>query len=172
MASQDALLSALFVVRLLFPTVLLAIALSFFSLAPLATTSPSPITSVVVAVKTPRRSLILSILSLVAFTYFFDGFALVLHSILTKTWQGTPRHNWWRSQWSGLDIEAVLGLLASSLLAILGIWKESQGVTVWILRRPRVWALTAVLGTILEVAFLLSTLSFTQKRTSLHYFFA
>lgn len=163
-ASKDALLTALFVVRTAFPAALLATALSLLTTKPRpATNSPSPITSVIVSLTTPRRSLILSILSLVALSYFLDGFALVLHSALSKTWQGTPAHDWWRTQWSGLDIESIVGLLASGLLAVLGVWKETQGVTVWTSRQPKIWALLALLGTVIEVVLLASTVNFIQK---------
>lgn len=163
-ASKDALLTALFIVRLAFPTALLATALSLLTIKPRpATNSQSPITSVIVSLTTPRRSLILSLLSLVALTYFLDGLALVLHSILSKTWQGTPAHDWWRTQWSGLDIEAIVGLLATGSLAVLGVWKETQGVTVWTKRQPKIWALLALSGTIVEVALVASTVNFTQK---------
>lgn len=165
MANEPALLTALFAVRLAFSVVLLATSLSFLTAK--NSTSPSsnsPITSVVVAVTTPRRSLILSILSLVALTYFLDGFGLVLHSVLSKHWQGTPSAgHWWRSQWSGIEVEAVAGLLASGLLAIIGVWKESQGVPVWSMKRPKFWAATAIVGTVVEVALIFSTVDFRAR---------
>ncbi|KAI5123873.1 hypothetical protein M0805_005690 [Coniferiporia weirii] len=164
MPAQDEPLVALFAVRLAFPVALLATSLSLLAVKPVHNpASPSPITSVVVAVTTPRRSLILSILSLVALAYFLDGFALVLHSVLTKTWQGTPPHDWWHSQWGGLEIEAVGGLLAAGLLAILGVWKESQGVAVWTMKRPRFWTALAIVGTIVEVALIASSVDFYSK---------
>ncbi|KAH8119171.1 hypothetical protein DFH11DRAFT_1780939 [Phellopilus nigrolimitatus] len=160
MAAQD-VLQALFAVRLAFPVALLATSLSLVAVKVTHTgASPSPITSVVVAVTTPRRSFILSILSLVALTYFLDGFALVLHSVLSKTWQGTPSHDWRRAQWSGLDFEAVVGLLASGFLAVLGVWKESQGVAVWTKKRPKFWAVLALVGTIIEVVLIASSVEF------------
>ena len=98
-----------------------------------------------------------------ALTYFLDGFGLVLHSVLSKHWQGTPgTGHWWRSQWSGIEVEAVAGLLAAGLLAIFGVWKESQGVTVWTMRRPKVWTATAVVGTIIEIALIFITVDFRR----------
>ncbi|THH03982.1 hypothetical protein EW145_g5852 [Phellinidium pouzarii] len=164
MATQDELLLTLFVVRLAFPVALLATSLSLLTQKRAhAPGSHSPITSVVVAVTTPRRSLILSILSLVALTYFLDGFALVLHSVLSKTWHGTPSHEWWKSQWSGLDVEAVVGLLASGLLAIVGVWKESQGLAIWTMKRPKFWAVLAVVGTTIEVALIALSVNIYTK---------
>jgi hypothetical protein len=154
-ASQAAVLTALFAVRVIFPVVLLAIALSLYTLKASATpASETPIVAVTVAVTTPRRQLILSILSLVALTYFLDGFALILHSVLSKTWQGTPSENWWKGLWSGLEVEALAGLLAAGLLAVISVWKEVQGVPVWLKLRPRIWSVVALAGTIAEVALL------------------
>jgi len=163
MAPSSASLAALFVVRLVLSTVLLATSLSLFSIAPSPNGPLSGVTPVVVAVKTPRRSLVLSLLFLIALTYFLDGFALVLHSVLSKSWQGTPTVHWWDSQWSGLEVEAVFGLLSSALLAIVGSWKEAAGFPVWALKRPKAWAFIAAVGGILEVSLLFSTVRFAGK---------
>ncbi|KAL5484932.1 HMT1 [Sanghuangporus weigelae] len=165
--AQDALLVALLAVRISFVALLLATALSLLAVkpssAPVSSSSASPIVSVVVSVTTPRRSLIISLFSLIALTYFLDGFALVLHSVLSKTWQGTPSHGPWIAQWSGLEVEAVGGLLASGLLVILGVWKESQGVAVWTLKRPKAWTALALVGTIVEVVLLALTVDFRSR---------
>ena len=165
MVAAQGALEALFAIRLAFPITLLISSISLLTIKPtLTSTSPSPINSVVVAVTTPRRSLILSLLSLVALTYFLDGFALVLHSVLTKTWQGIPQHGPWIAQWSGLEVEVIAGLLASGLLAILGVWKESQGITIWTMSSPKLWAALAVIGTIVEVTLIAATVVITGKR--------
>lgn len=164
MASQPALLTALFVVRLLFSTLLLCTSLSLFRLKSPSYDALSGVTPVVVAVKTPRRSLILSLLYIVALSYFLDGFALVLHSVLSKTWQGTPRWHWSHSEWSGLEVEAIFGLLSAGLLAAIGSWKESKDVPVWTLKRPRFWTSLATIGTSIEIALLAFTVDFLQKR--------
>ncbi len=156
----------LFVVRLVYPLLLLLTTFTLLHLKPSSKAgSSSPITAVIVEVKTPRRSLILTLLSLVAFIYFLDGFALVLHSILTKTWQGIPSQGSWIAQWSGLEVEALVGLLASALLAIFGLWKETKGVKVWEKRRVRLWALVAVAGTLVEVVLTCMSVDFLRKRT-------
>lgn len=169
-ASQAALHLALFAIRLVTTVVLLCITLSLFSLKLQNTNSngsQSPITSVVVAVKTSRRSLIVALLSLVALTYFLDGFALIVHSVITKTWQGTPdNEDWWNTQWSGLEVESLGGLLASGLLAIVGQWKESQGVDVWLKKRVRFWTFVALASAIAEICLLPFTVDFLRKRMS------
>ena len=158
------LLIALFVVRLFFPVALLVTAISLLSVKP-ARRSPSEITPVVVSVTTPRRTLILSLLSLIGFAYFLDGLSLILHSVLTKTWQGTPSQSWGAAQCSGLEIEVLGGLLASGLLAIIGVWKETRGVAVWTLKTPRFWTFTALVGTVAEVVLLFLCVQFRRKRT-------
>lgn len=155
----------LFVVRLVYPLLLLAISLSIFFIKPSSpATSQSAITPVIVAIKTPRRSLITSVLSLVALLYFLDGFALVLHSVLTKTWQGIPSRGSWIAQWSGLEIEAVDGLLACAFLAMLALWKETQRVNVWLKKRARTWALIATASTAIEVILTCMSVDFLRKR--------
>lgn len=161
-------LIALFVIRLVFPVALFSTALSVLAIKPTRPgSSDSPITAVVVSITTPRRSLILSLLSLIALAYFLDGLALVLHSILTKTWQGTPAHEGWAAQWSGLEVEVLGGLLASGLLAILGVWKELRGAAVWTHKTPKLWTVVAFIGTIAEVVLLFLSVQFSSKRTSL-----
>ena len=59
------------------------------------------------------------------------------------------------------------GLLASGLLAIIGVWKESQGAVVWTLKRPKVWTAVAFVGTVAEVVLLALTVEFRSKRMSL-----
>lgn len=168
MAAPPGVLIALFVIRLFFPTALLLTSFSLLSGKPARRSqSSSEITPVVVSVTTPRRTLILALLSLIAFAYFLDGLSLILHSVLTKTWQGTPSHTWWAAQWSGLEIDVLGGLLASGLLAIFGVWKETKGVAVWTSKTPKLWAVTAFVGTIAEVVLLFLSVQFRGKCTSL-----
>lgn len=91
--------------------------------------------------------------------------------MLSKTWQGTPPHGPWIAQWSGLEVEAVGGLLASGLLVIFGVWKESQGAPVWTMKRPKAWTALALVGTIAEVVLLALTVDFRSRRMSPHFYY-
>lgn len=118
---------AVFVIRVVSPTLVLLAALSLvFSQAPLPT-SPSPITSVVSLALIPRRALILSLLSLVSLTFLLDGLTFVVYAVLTKVW---PQN-------TGIEINSIIGIVAFSGLAAFGTWKELQGVPVWSLKRVK-----------------------------------
>jgi hypothetical protein len=120
--------SALFLLRLISPALVFLSALSLvFARPPSHESSPSSITPVVVAVRVPRRALILSLLSISALTYFLDGFTFVLYAIIDKIW---PQN-------TGIDINAVVGLVAFSGLAALGAWKDVHGVEVWFFKRVK-----------------------------------
>jgi hypothetical protein len=116
------------VVRVLSPSLVFLVALSIAFLHPLPPNSPSPITSVVVATAEPRRALILSLLSLTALTYLFDGLIFVIFAVIRHHW---PSH-------TGIPFNAVIGLVAFSGLAALGSWKEVHAIHVWSLRRIKV----------------------------------
>ncbi|KDR75386.1 hypothetical protein GALMADRAFT_552695 [Galerina marginata CBS 339.88] len=114
-----------FVARVLSPAVVLLSALSLFSSHSQPPNSPSPITPVVVATAVPRRALILTFLTLIAFTYLFDGLSFVVFALIDHEW---PRH-------SGIPINTITGVIAFSGLAALGTWKDVHGVDVWSLKR-------------------------------------
>jgi hypothetical protein len=117
-----------FVLRVLSPAFVFIAAVSlFFSHAP-SPTSPSSITSVVVANTVPRRASILLLLTLLSFTFLLDGLAFVVYTLIDKQW---PHH-------TGIPINTVIGLAAFSGLAALGAWKDIHGVPVWSLRRIKV----------------------------------
>ncbi|THH20779.1 hypothetical protein EW146_g623 [Bondarzewia mesenterica] len=111
---------ALFALRVISPALVLLSALSIIPTRPAPPSSPSPITSVVVATRIPRRALILFLLSLSSFTYLLDGLAFVVFAVFRKVWP----YN------SGIEINAVLGLIGFSGLAALGAWKDIKGVDV------------------------------------------
>ncbi|KAK2467807.1 hypothetical protein APHAL10511_000102 [Amanita phalloides] len=115
------------VLRILSPALVLLAALSLFFSQPLHHSSNSHITSVVVATRVPRRALILSALSLVAFTYFLDGITFAVYAVLDKSW---PRG-------TGIDISAVVGLVAFAGTAALGSWKDIHGLDVWSMKRVK-----------------------------------
>lgn len=164
---DDDALSMLFTVRIVFPLILLAGSLSILLAKPASGQIRLWDSSTPTAIRSPRRVLILTILSLIALTYFLDGLALIVHSVVSKTWQGIPEHGqWWRSEWAGLEIECVTGLLASGLLAIIGLWKEHQNVAVWTTWRPKFWTIVALIGLNIEILLVFSTADLFQKSTS------
>ena len=132
-ATSAAALSPLFVLRILSPALVLLSTLSVIFTRPPPPQSPSPITSVVVASRTPRRATILSLLSLAGLTFFLDGLTFVIYAVLRKVWP----------HYTGLEINAVLGLLAYAGLAAIGAWKDVQGVDVWSLSRLKLSILVA-----------------------------
>ncbi|KAG9037208.1 hypothetical protein FRB95_006461 [Tulasnella sp. JGI-2019a] len=110
--------------------------------------SDSPIVNVTVPVKTPRRTLILTILALSATTYLLDGTVVVLQAVLWRKWEGAY------GKWTGVEVANVLGLIAFGGLAVVGTWKDAKGNDVWMLRRTKAFALVAVSFTVAEVVLL------------------
>ena len=127
--------SAIVIIRVISPTFVLLSTLSLFFYHPPSPSTPSPITSVVVATHVPRRSFILALLSLSALSFLLDGLTFVIYTVLDKSW---PRN-------SAIPINSLLGLTAFAGLAALGSWKDIQGVDVWFLKRIKV-AITTALG--------------------------
>lgn len=136
--------TALFLLRVLSPAVLLLSALSIITTRPPQPKSPSPITSVVVAARTPRRALILSLLSLSALTFLLDGLTFVVYTVFTKSWL----------KWTGIEVASVEGLVAFAGLAALGAWKDIHGVEVWFLKRVKAGVTWALLLDIAQVVLL------------------
>lgn len=132
-ASEAPALSPLFLLRTISPTLVLLSALSIAFTRPSPPQSPSPITPVVVASHIPRRATILSLLSLAGLTFFLDGLTTVIYAVLRKVWP----------HYTGLEINAVIGLAAFAGLAAIGAWKDVQGVDVWSLRRLQLSILVA-----------------------------
>ncbi|KAJ8494557.1 hypothetical protein ONZ45_g13206 [Pleurotus djamor] len=116
---------ALFLLRILSPSIILIATLSIVTSRPPQPSEPSPITSVVVANRVPRRAIILSFLSLSALTFFLDGLTFVVQAVITKEW---PLH-------TGIELNAVIGLASFAGLAALGAWKDVAGVEVWFFKR-------------------------------------
>ncbi len=137
-ATAVAISPPLLVLRVLSPALVLFTAISLFTAQP-PPPEPSPITSVVVATRVPRRGLILFCLSLSSFTYLFDGLAFVIYAVINKYWPSR----------TGIDINSLIGLVAFSGLAALGSWKDVKGVEVWSLKRVKVAILFSL---ILDVA--------------------
>ncbi|KAG2033522.1 hypothetical protein BDR03DRAFT_967434 [Suillus americanus] len=107
--------------RVASPAVVLLATLSLISSKRLSHQHQSPITPVVVTSRVPRRTLILVLLSISAFTFLADGLAYVVYAVLNKVWpKGT-----------GIEIASVLGLLAYAGLAALGAWKDASDDEIW-----------------------------------------
>jgi hypothetical protein len=123
------------IIRVISPTLVLLLTASLVFIHPPAPTSPSPITSVVVASRVPRRAFILTLLSLSALTFLLDGLTLVTNAVLDKHWPPT----------TGIEINAIVGLAAFGGLAAVGSWKDIQGTKVWLSRRVKA-VLAAALG--------------------------
>ncbi|KAF8908803.1 hypothetical protein CPB85DRAFT_1435915 [Mucidula mucida] len=119
----------MFVLRILSPALVLlgTISLPFFSPQASSSSSPSPITSVVVASRIPRRGAILLFLTLSSLTYLFDGLTFVAFAVLRKHW----------ARDTGIEFNAIIGLVAFSGLAALGAWKDVQGSPVWLSKRVK-----------------------------------
>jgi len=135
---------AVLIIRVVSPAVVLLTTLSLISSRALSPTPPSPITSVVVATRVPRRALVLSLLSLASFTFLLDGLTLVLYAVLTKSW---PQN-------TGIEINAIVGIVAYSGLAAFGTWKDVHDVPVWSLKRVKTAIAIALLLDIAQVVIL------------------
>ncbi|KAJ6497879.1 mitochondrial half-size ABC transporter [Mycena sanguinolenta] len=107
--------------RVLSPALVCLSALSLFSATPPPPPSPSVITRVVVPTVVPRRALILCLLSLSALTFLLDGLIFVIYAVIDKTW---PHH-------TGIEYNAILGLVAFAGMAALGAYQDIRGVDVW-----------------------------------------
>ncbi|KAG1745545.1 uncharacterized protein EDB91DRAFT_1328227 [Suillus paluster] len=138
-SAADALLG----VRVASPTVVLIATLSLISSKRICPPSPSPITPVIVTSRIPRRTLILALLSLTAFTFLADGLAYVVDVVLNKVWP----------QATGIEIASLLGLLAYAGLAALGAWKDANDAEIWNRRRVRAAIAVALALDIVQVVF-------------------
>lgn len=141
---------ALLVLRILSPFFVLISSLSLFFLQPSPPSSPSPITSVVVARRVPRRAPILFFLTLCSLTYLGDGLTFIVYAIIKKDWP------WY----SGVEINALLGILGFSGLAALGTWKDLHGVPTWDLKRVR---LSVALSLVLDITLVVLSASSSQQ---------
>ncbi|KAF5389422.1 hypothetical protein D9757_004356 [Collybiopsis confluens] len=133
---------ALLALRVLSPALVLLSTLSLFLIRPSPPPSPSPITSVVVARHVPRRASILLFLSLSSLTYLGDGLTFIVYAIIYRHWSWS----------SGVQINALLGVLGFAGLAALGTWKDLHGVPTWDLKRVK---LPVALSLVLDIAFLI-----------------
>ncbi|PPQ99711.1 hypothetical protein CVT24_009694 [Panaeolus cyanescens] len=131
--------------RVLSPSVVLIAAFSLIFSSPTIPSSPSPITQVVVATYVPRRALILTILSLIGFTYLFHGLAFIVFALI--------RHEWPTN--TAVPLNTLIGVVAFTGLAALGTWKDVKGVQVWLMKRVKT-AIAASFALDLSLAIVLS----------------
>ncbi|KAJ7128881.1 mitochondrial half-size ABC transporter [Mycena crocata] len=126
---------ALFILRVLSPSLVCLSALTLLSATPRPSrpASPSAITRVVVPTVVPRRKLILLLLSLSALTFLLEGLIFVAYAVIDKTW---PQN-------TGIEYNAVIGLVAFAGIAALGAWKDIRGVDVWAMKRIKLAVATS-----------------------------
>jgi hypothetical protein len=159
--SNVAVHTALFVLRVISPSLILLTTISLLTTRPTPPPSPSPITAVTVAARIPRRGVILSCLSFSSFIYLLDGLVFVVYAVINKHWP----------QRTGIEINALIGLVAFAGLAALGSWKDVQGVDVWLLRRMKIFLFLSLVLDIAQVVLygiLMPKDSTSSLRTSSH----
>ncbi|KIM31954.1 hypothetical protein M408DRAFT_241344 [Serendipita vermifera MAFF 305830] len=122
-----------------------AIFLGFTRRKPIVLSSPSPITSVVVADVQPRRALILTLLVFAAFTYLLDELITLFYFIF----EDVPSSS--ALQWRGIELADVLGYVAFSMIIMFGIHKDRIGIDFWSRKRLKVGIILALL---LDIAYL------------------
>ncbi|KIY66216.1 mitochondrial half-size ABC transporter [Cylindrobasidium torrendii FP15055 ss-10] len=113
-----------FALRVVSPALALLATTSFLVLppsTPASSSSASPIVPVVSANRIPRSGAILAFLTLSALTYLSDGLVFVVFAVLSKQWVS----------WTGIEPNAIIGLVAFAGLAALGAWKEVHGQSLW-----------------------------------------
>jgi hypothetical protein len=120
---------ATFALRIVSPSLVCLAAFSLLFTRPSsAQQSSSPITPVIVKSRVPRRGAILSLTSLAALSYLLGGLSFVIVAVLQQLWVKD----------TGIEANAIIGLVAFGGLAAAGAWKDIQGVEVWFLRRIKV----------------------------------
>lgn len=133
--------TALFTLRVISPSLILLTTISLLTKRPSLPSTPSSITAVTVAARIPRRTLILTCLSFSSFIYLFDGLVFVVYAVINKSW---PQH-------TGIDINALIGLVAFAGLAAFGSWKDVQGVDVWLLSRLKISVFLSLILDVVQV---------------------
>ncbi|CAE6518555.1 unnamed protein product [Rhizoctonia solani] len=89
------------------------------------TNDRSEITTVVRAIKTPRRQLVVFLLTLAALSAFLDGSVTVGLAIFKDTFETKL------PAWKGIEFYSVALLVAFAGFAIIGAFKEARGVPIW-----------------------------------------
>lgn len=121
------------------------------------------VTPILIARIEPRRTLVFSLLSLVALTYFADGAVNVFRAVLVGTWTKPGP--------VGL-VSYVLGLVAFGLLAIILSWKDVQGTGgayggAWGRKRVRAFVALAIVFHVAHIILVVTT-GHLHRQSSLH----
>ncbi|CAE6491833.1 unnamed protein product, partial [Rhizoctonia solani] len=102
------------------------------------THATSEITTVVRAVKTPRRQLVVFLLSLAALSAFLDGSVTVGLAIFNHIFETKL------PAWKGIEFYSVALLVAFAGFAIIGAFKEARGVPIWQSKLLKLFVLVAL----------------------------
>lgn len=137
-----------------------ALFLGFTRYKSISLSSPSPITSVVIADVQPRRALIITLLVFAAFTYLLDELIVFFYFIF----QDLPSSS--AFQWRGVELADVLGYLAFSTIIIIGILKDRRGVDIWSRKRLKVGIILALLFDIGYLVLLILSVRIFQSKYS------
>ncbi|PVG02930.1 hypothetical protein CPB86DRAFT_724333, partial [Serendipita vermifera] len=119
--------------------------------------SPTPITSVVVAHRQPRRPLILTLLFFITFTYLLDGLITFIPCV---AWKNCTSH---LIEWRGVELANALGFLAFAILITIGLWKDKRGVDIWSRKRLKAFAVIAIAFDIAYLVLLLLSVRIFKK---------
>lgn len=140
------LLRALTSVRLTtVPLFLLCLLFAFTKPKSSTPTSPSPITAVVISTVSPRRALLVSLFSFIAFTYLLDELIVFVY------WAARGFRQSYFTQWRGVELADVTGFLAFFLVILIGNFKDKSGADLWLRKRLKAWLVLAIA---LDIAYL------------------
>ncbi|KAG8811944.1 hypothetical protein FRC18_003192, partial [Serendipita sp. 400] len=122
--------------------------------------SPTAITSVVVASKQPRRALIATLLLFASFTYLLDGLIVLLYFFLRGFRQS------YFTQWRGIELADVLGFLAFFSVLVIGIQKEKRSIDFWSRKRLKGFVFLAIVFDVAYLVLLVLAVRIFQRRPS------
>ncbi|CAE7066561.1 unnamed protein product [Rhizoctonia solani] len=135
----------LFHLRVAESTTLLVLSLTSLFLKGSSKPEPHPngenseITAVVRAVRTPRKSLIVFLLSLAALTAFIDGSVTVASAIFKDVFESEL------PAWKGIAFYSISLLVAFGGIAITSLFKEAQGHPIWQSKLLKLFAFVALI---------------------------
>lgn len=109
----------------------------------------SEITSVVHAVKNPRRRLIVSLLSLAAVTAFLEALVTVANALFRHVLETKL------PSWRGIELYSVALFVAFGALVVVGLLKETRGAPIWQSTLLKAFVLTGLVFDLVIVVFLI-----------------